>query len=71
MEPRIYPPGAGHRPPVLAGRDELLHSWRLILNDAAAGGRPGAREIILTGPRGIGKTAALLAFGDACRGVMR
>jgi hypothetical protein len=67
MQPSIYTPGAGHRPPVLAGRDELLHSWRLILNDAAARGRPGARDIILTGPRGIGKTAALLAFGDACR----
>lgn len=67
MQPSIYTPGAGHRPPVLAGRDELLRSWRLMLNDTAARGRPGARDIVLAGPRGIGKTATLLAFGDVCR----
>jgi AAA+ superfamily predicted ATPase len=38
-----------------------------MLNDVAVRGRVGARDVILTGPRGIGKTAALLAFGDICR----
>lgn len=39
----------------------------MVLNDTAARGRVGARDMILAGPRGIGKTAALLAFGDVCR----
>lgn len=52
---------------MLAGRDELLQSWRLILNDIEVRGRVGARDTILAGPRGIGKTATLLAFGDVCR----
>jgi AAA ATPase domain len=67
VEPSIYTPGAGHRPPLLAGRDALLQAWRLTLNDVAVRGRVGARDRILAGPRGIGKTAALLAFGDICR----
>ncbi|HUL47182.1 MAG TPA: AAA family ATPase [Steroidobacteraceae bacterium] len=67
METSIYTPGAGHRPPVLAGRDTLMQSWRLMLNDVAVRGRVVARDIVLAGPRGIGKTAALLAFGDICR----
>ena len=66
MEPSIYTPGAGHRPPVLAGRDALIQAWRLMLNDVAVRGRVGARDVVLAGPRGIGKTAALLAFGDIC-----
>jgi hypothetical protein len=52
---------------VLAGRDALIQGWRLMLNDVAVRGRVGARDVILAGPRGIGKTAALLAFGDICR----
>ncbi len=67
MEPSIYTPGASHRPPVLAGRDALLQTWRLALNDVAVRGRVGARDVILAGPRGIGKTATLLAFGDICQ----
>lgn len=38
-----------------------------MLNDVAVRGRVGARDVILAGPRGIGKTAVLLAFGDICR----
>jgi hypothetical protein len=52
---------------VLAGRDALIQGWRMMLNDVAVRGRVGARDVILAGPRGIGKTAALLAFGDICR----
>jgi len=66
VEPSIYTPGAGHRPPVLAGRDALIQAWRLMLNDVAVRGRVGARDVVLAGPRGIGKTSALLAFGDIC-----
>ena len=64
MKPSVYTPGAGHRPPVLAGRDELVRDWQLMLNDVEARGRVGARDTILAGPRGIGKTAAVFTFGD-------
>ncbi|MGB4836689.1 MAG: AAA family ATPase, partial [Nostocoides sp.] len=64
MKTRIYTPGAGHQPPVLAGRDDVLRDWRLMLNDTATRGRVGAEDTILLGPRGVGKTALLRAFVD-------
>lgn len=67
MKPRIYTPGAGHQPPVLAGRDDLLRDWSLMLNDVAARGRAAARDTILVGPRGVGKTALLTAFAQRAR----
>ena len=63
MDRSVYTPGAGHLPPVLAGRDSILHEWQLTLNDVAAVGRTRARDLILTGPRGVGKTATLTTFG--------
>jgi hypothetical protein len=66
MQDSIYTPGAGHRPPVLAGRDELLRDWSLMINDLASRGRVRAADLILTGPRGVGKTAAMSAFGELC-----
>lgn len=65
--PSVYTPGAGHRPPVLAGRDELVRAWQLMLNDVEARGRVGARDTILAGPRGIGKTATVFKYGDLAR----
>ncbi len=38
-----------------------------MLNELEARGRVGARDTILVGPRGIGKTATVLEFGDLCR----
>lgn len=64
MDGSPYTPGAGHRPPVLAGRDDLLRAWRTGLNDVTATGRQRAPDIILTAPRGVGKTVAVLAFQD-------
>lgn len=63
MKSSIYTPGAGHSPPVLAGRDQQLREWQLMLNDTSAVGRVRAMDVILTGPRGVGKTATLTAFG--------
>lgn len=63
----VYSPGAGHAPPVLAGRDALLRDWQLMLNDTAARGRVRAKDTILVGPRGIGKTSLLSAFADLAR----
>ncbi len=67
MDGSPYTPGAGHRPPVLAGRDEFLRAWRTGLNDVAATGRQRAPDMILTAPRGVGKTATVLAFQDLCQ----
>ena len=64
MDRSVYTPGAGHLPPVLAGRDSILREWQLTLNDVAAVGRTRARDLILTGPRGVGKTATLTTFGS-------
>ena len=63
MDRSIYTPGAGHAPPVLAGRDALLRDWGLMLNDVAAVGRRRARDLVLVGPRGVGKTVAMTALG--------
>lgn len=63
VEGSMYTPGAGHAPPVLAGRDALLHEWRVMLNDAAVMGRVRAQDLILVGPRGVGKTVTVTALG--------
>lgn len=55
-----YAPGAGQRPPELAGRDEQLEAFRVVL-ERIARGRP-ERSIVLTGLRGVGKTVLLNAL---------
>ena len=62
MDGWLYTPGAGHTPPLLAGRDGLIRQWRLSMNGAGAVGRRGVQDMVLTGPRGVGKTAVLSAF---------
>lgn len=52
-----YAPGAGQRPPELAGRDEQLQTFDVVL-ERVAKGRP-ERSIVLTGLRGVGKTVLL------------
>jgi AAA ATPase domain len=57
-----YTPGAGHTPPILAGRELLESEWRQMLSDIGGSGRTHARDIILCGPRGVGKTVLLSSF---------
>jgi len=59
MDPVLnpYAPGAGISPPELAGRDALLEKASIALQRIALG-RFG-RSLILTGLRGVGKTALL------------
>lgn len=67
MESSVFTPGAGHQPPFMAGRDQLLRDWRLGLAGTAAQGRLRARDVLLVGPRGVGKTALLGAFASIAR----
>ncbi|MGY2065836.1 AAA family ATPase [Blastococcus sp. SYSU DS0619] len=52
-----YAPGAGQRPPELAGRDGELSAFDVVL-ERIARGRP-ERSLVLTGLRGVGKTVLL------------
>jgi hypothetical protein len=52
-----YAPGAGQRPPELAGRDAELSAFDVVL-ERIARGRP-ERSLVLTGLRGVGKTVLL------------
>jgi hypothetical protein len=55
-----YAPGAGQRPPELAGRDRELARFDVVL-ERIARGRP-ERSLVLTGLRGVGKTVLLNAL---------
>ncbi len=55
-----YAPGAGQRPPELAGRDTELASVDVAL-ERASRGRP-ERSVVLVGLRGVGKTVLLNAL---------
>src|SRR5688500_18086853 len=52
-----YAPGAGQRPPELAGRGRELEVFDVVL-ERVARGRP-ERSLVLTGLRGVGKTVLL------------
>jgi hypothetical protein len=52
-----YAPGAGQRPPELAGRDRELEVFEVVL-ERVCRGRP-ERSLVLTGLRGVGKTVLL------------
>jgi len=58
-----YAPGAGQRPPELAGRDRELDAFDIVL-ERVARGRP-ERSLVLTGLRGVGKTVLLNALRSA------
>ncbi|WIX86710.1 ATP-binding protein [Amycolatopsis sp. DG1A-15b] len=52
-----FAPGAGQRPPELAGRERELKAFEVVL-ERVARGRP-ERSLVLTGLRGVGKTVLL------------
>jgi AAA ATPase domain len=58
-----YAPGAGQRPPELAGRDVELETFDVVL-ERVARSRP-ERSLVLTGLRGVGKTVLLNALRSA------
>src|SRR5215813_13518837 len=55
-----YAPGAGQRPPELAGRDREIQQFEVVL-ERVARARP-ERSMVLTGLRGVGKTVLLNTF---------
>lgn len=55
-----YAPGAGQRPPELAGREREVRQFEVVL-ERVARGRP-ERSLVLTGLRGVGKTVMLNTF---------
>lgn len=65
---QIYSPGAGHLPEDdrLPGREHIIDSWRTMLAGLSAKGRPRARDLVLTGHRGVGKTVTMKACLNAC-----
>jgi GTPase SAR1 family protein len=58
-----YAPGAGQRPPELAGRDGELSAFDVLLQRVAR--QRSERSIVLTGLRGVGKTVLLNALRSA------
>ncbi|MET8758276.1 ATP-binding protein [Lentzea sp. NPDC004782] len=52
-----FAPGAGQRPPELAGRDKEVGAFEVVL-ERVARGRP-ERSLVLTGLRGVGTTVLL------------
>ncbi len=62
-----FQPGAGARPPVLAGRDAELALANKLLSALERGAKP-SRGILFFGPRGNGKTVLLARIADEARG---
>lgn len=60
-----YSPGAGLRPPELAGRAEDISNFETLLARAAAG--RATQSVVLTGLRGVGKTVLLNDLADRAR----
>ncbi|GAB1688437.1 ATP-binding protein [Krasilnikovia sp. M28-CT-15] len=61
-----YAPGAGQRPPELAGRGRELDAFDVVL-ERVARARP-ERSLVLTGLRGVGKTVLLNTLRSAAIG---
>lgn len=68
MDPRRNPfaPGAGSRPPELAGREHILETVAIALHRISHGRH--AQSVILTGLRGVGKTVLLNEMRRAAEG---
>ncbi len=62
-----FRPGSGATPPYLAGRESEQGRLRKILAEISAG-RPPAADMVMYGPRGMGKTVLLHWLKDEIRG---
>src|SRR5687768_12390911 len=68
MDPRRnpYAPGAGSRPPQLAGRDQILENAEISLVRTRAGRH--AKGMLMLGLRGVGKTVLLNKIQEIAEG---
>jgi AAA ATPase domain len=57
-----YAPGAGTRPPLIAGRDSEIQAYEVLLDRLKRG--TAGQSMIITGLRGVGKTVLLNALED-------
>jgi hypothetical protein len=57
-----YTPGAGSRPPALAGRHAEIQAFRILLERVRQGRQE--KSLLITGLRGVGKTVLLSTFRD-------
>lgn len=64
-EDNPYTPNAGARPPVLAGRQDELRSFQILLDRLRKGHT--AQSMIIIGLRGVGKTVLLTEFEATAR----
>jgi hypothetical protein len=55
-----YTPGAGRKPPILAGRDPELENVQALVERLSSGGYE--RSLVYSGLRGVGKTVLLMEF---------
>ncbi|MCY4361061.1 MAG: ATP-binding protein [Gammaproteobacteria bacterium] len=62
---RLFRPGSGDAPPLLAGREAPLDTLQTLFANLQDGRSP-PREAILYGPRGNGKTVLLETFRRQC-----
>lgn len=67
-EERLFAPGTGALPPLLAGREREQRVLSQCLSDLKAGGSP-PHDVVLICPRGNGKTVLLRWFENACHEV--
>ena len=63
---RLFTPGDGATPPALTGREREEAVLKRCIGDLL-GGRAPPHNVVLTGPRGTGKTVLLNWFERACR----
>ena len=63
---RVFTPGAGSLPPALTGRQREESVFLSCLADLA-GGKAPPHDVVLTGPRGNGKTTLVNWFERQCR----
>ena len=64
---RLFTPGSGATPPALTGREPEQAVLNRCLADLVGGASP-PHDVVLTGPRGNGKTVLLNWFKAACEG---
>ena len=60
-----YTPNAGASPEIVVGRDDLIESFRVLLQRLER--RRPEQSMIITGLRGVGKTVLLGRFGEIAR----